>query len=463
MLNLKIARKILAYISCTALSIGIIASYPAFTDNSGKAEAAKTIAEIEEQRKANSEKINALEQQINALEGDKNYEEQQQAYLSEQIGIIQENINLLNAELESIGNDISTTEINIENLDRDIVQQQTDIDNNIELFKQRLCAMYVSGNDTSASIILGSSSFYDMMSRVQMINRIAEYDDKLINNILDEIDRLEESKSNLESEKLNLTMKLEDQEKRKEEKTAEIDQLNLKMQDTLYEIERIANEQASYEREKEDIEKEQQELQNEYDAIKAEEARQAEEARRRWEEQQKLLQQQQQQQQPSNNGGGATVVPPASDPSYVPVTPAASGFAWPCPGYSYISSPFAWRWGRNHNGIDVGDGNIMGGSAVASQAGTVITVNNSCTHNYAKNSSCGCGGGFGNYVVISHDGTYSTLYGHLSYATVSVGEYVKQGQVIGAMGSTGFSTGAHLHFEIRVNGTPQDPLNYVSP
>ena len=78
-------------------------------------------------------------------------------------------------------------------------------------------------------------------------------------------------------------------------------------------------------------------------------------------------------------------------------------------------------------------------------------------------AGCGCGGGYGNYVIISHDGTYSTLYGHLASAAVSVGQYVNQGDVIGYIGSTGWSTGAHLHFEVRVNGSACDPLGYVSP
>ncbi|MDE7098137.1 MAG: peptidoglycan DD-metalloendopeptidase family protein, partial [Ruminococcus sp.] len=140
-----------------------------------------------------------------------------------------------------------------------------------------------------------------------------------------------------------------------------------------------------------------------------------------------------------------------------------SGFIWPAPKFSYISSYFGYRWGTTHKGIDIGDAGIMGGSAVASQSGIVITVNNSCTHNYAKSSSCGCGGGYGNYVVISHDGTYSTLYGHLTSAAVSVGDYVNQNDVIGYIGCTGFSTGAHLHFEVWENGVKQNPLNYVSP
>ncbi|MBO5163103.1 MAG: peptidoglycan DD-metalloendopeptidase family protein [Ruminococcus sp.] len=462
MYYLKHIKKVLSFLTCSAISLGIIAAYPGSAEDGNYAEAAKTIAEIQEQRKVNAEKIASLENKISDLEGDKDKEKQQQAYLEEQTSIIQDNINLLNAELEALSADIKTTETNIANLDADIITQQTAIDENIERFKERLCAMYMTGSDTSASIVLGSSSFYDMMSRVQMINSMAEYDDKLINEILTEIDNLETSKSNLETEKLSLTMKLEEQEKRKEEKTAEIEQLNIKMQETQYEIDRIALEQSELERSKEEIQEEQDALDDELAAIEAEIQRQAAEAQRLWEERQALLQQQQNNNNTPNVGGGSVPAAP-SQPIHVAVTPAESGFAWPAPGFSYISSPFGARWGRNHNGIDIGDGGIMGGTAVASQAGTVITVVNNCTHNYAKNYSCGCGGGYGNYVVISHDGTYSTLYGHLTAAWVSVGDTVEQGQAIGAIGCTGHSTGAHLHFEIRVNGGAQNPLNYVGP
>lgn len=472
MKKLKIAKKVLSFMTCAAISAGVMAAYPSFTDK-GEVQAAKTLQEIQEQRKANSEKIAALESKINDIEGDKNYEKQQQEYLNEQIDCIQENIDLLNAELNSISADIETIETNITLLDADIVNQQTAIDNNIELFKERLCSMYINSNDSAATMVLGSTSFYDMMARVQMINRVAEYDDKLINDILNEIEALNQSKSDLESEKLNLTMKLEEQEKRKEEKTAEIEQLNEKMKDTQYEIERLALEQESLNADKEELEELNKALDQEEEEMRAaikraQEAAQAKyeaEQRKKWEEQQKLLQQQQQAaNNNNNNNGGDTTVPTTPDqPTFIPPAPSASGFSWPCPGFSYISSSFGPRWGRNHNGIDVGDGGIMGGAAVASKSGTVIFVSNNCTHNFAKNYSCGCGGGYGNYIIISHDGTYSTVYAHLSYASVSVGDYVEQGQVIGAIGSTGHSTGAHLHFEVRENGVAQNPMNYVSP
>ena len=465
---LKKTKKILTFITCAAISFGVLTVFPSATDNAADTYAAKTIEEIQEQRKANAEKIAELETKIQGIEGDKSAEEAAKAALEEQVGLIQENINLLNTELEAISASVTATETNIAALDADIVAQQEEIDANVEKFKERLCSMYMTGGDTSASVILGSTSFYDMMSRIQMINSIAEHDDQLINDILADIDALEQSKSDLETEKLNLTMKLDEQQKRKYEKQAEIESLNEKMLSTQYEIDRLANEQAALAQDKADIEAQDAELAAEEEAIRAELQRQQEEIQRRWEEEQRRQQQelleQQQQQQAGVGGGNAAVVPPApAEPIYTVPSAGASGFTWPCPGYSYISSGFGARWGRNHNGIDVGDGNIMGGSAVAAQSGTVVRVNNSCTHNYAKYSSCGCGGGYGNYVVIAHDGTYSTLYGHLTSAYVSVGDYVKQGQVIGAMGSTGFSTGAHLHFEVWVNGVPQDPLGYVGP
>lgn len=470
MSNLNLIRKILSFVTCTAISLGATVLYPSFQTRN--ADAARTLAEIQEQRKANSDKIAELEYQINSLAQDQANEQAYQNTLNEQMSIIKENIELLNAELKSIADDISTTETNITTLDENISNQQEEIDKNIELFKQRLCSMYVNGNENLASVVLGSASFYDMMSRVQMANRIAEYDEELINKILDEIDSLEKNKKDLESEKLTLEMKHEEQEKRKEEKTEELNSYNIKMEETQDAIDRLAMEQSMLNSDKADL----QTINAQLDAEEAEIQEQirlaAEEAQRRFEEEQRrqaaaaaqaaaeAAAQAAAQQSSSDN---SYVAPAPAAPTYIQSTVAASGFAWPAPGFCYISSGYGYRWGTTHKGIDIGDAGIMGGCAVASQAGTVISVNNSCPHNFAKDYSCGCGGGYGNYVIISHDGTYSTLYGHLSSACVSVGDYVSQGQTIGYIGSTGWSTGAHLHFEVRVNGCQVDPSGYVSP
>jgi murein DD-endopeptidase MepM/ murein hydrolase activator NlpD len=123
-------------------------------------------------------------------------------------------------------------------------------------------------------------------------------------------------------------------------------------------------------------------------------------------------------------------------------TPSASGLIWPVNGP--VVSPFGWRWGRMHEGIDIGAG--YGTPIVAAASGTVI---------YA-----GWMGGYGNLIIIDHGGGLATAYGHQSSFAVGGGP-VSQGQVIGYVGCTGHCFGPHVHFEVRVNGSPVDPLGYL--
>jgi murein DD-endopeptidase MepM/ murein hydrolase activator NlpD len=124
-------------------------------------------------------------------------------------------------------------------------------------------------------------------------------------------------------------------------------------------------------------------------------------------------------------------------------TPSSAGLIWPVSGP--ITSPFGWRWGRMHQGIDIG---VSYGTPIhAAAAGTVIY--------------CGWEEGYGNFVVIDHGGDLATAYGHQSAIAVTCGEQVAQGQVIGYVGCTGHCTGPHLHFEVRINGNPVDPMGYL--
>ena len=142
------------------------------------------------------------------------------------------------------------------------------------------------------------------------------------------------------------------------------------------------------------------------------------------------------------------------------IVPSGSGFAWPTPGFVSLSSEwFEDREVYNHGGIDIAGAGIMGTPVVAAADGTVIATNSSCTHNWGKSYSCGCGGGYGNYVMISHAGGKMTVYGHLTSLTVSTGQSVSRGQIIGYVGSTGNSTGPHLHYECRLNGVRYNPMS----
>lgn len=121
---------------------------------------------------------------------------------------------------------------------------------------------------------------------------------------------------------------------------------------------------------------------------------------------------------------------------------------WPLVGCYTISSPFGYRNGGFHSGIDISNGRCYGNLVLAAASGTVTTASNS-------------GNGYGNYIVINHGGGLVTLYGHLSSISVSVGQYVNAGDAIGRCGSSGRSTGPHLHFEVRVNGTAVNPAPYI--
>jgi len=124
-------------------------------------------------------------------------------------------------------------------------------------------------------------------------------------------------------------------------------------------------------------------------------------------------------------------------------TPSSAGLVWPVSGP--VTSPFGWRWGRMHEGIDIG---VSYGTPIhAAASGTVIY--------------CGWESGYGNLTVLDHGGNLATAYGHQSSIAVSCGQHVGQGDVIGYVGSTGHSTGPHLHFEVRVNGSPVDPMGYL--
>jgi murein DD-endopeptidase MepM/ murein hydrolase activator NlpD len=131
----------------------------------------------------------------------------------------------------------------------------------------------------------------------------------------------------------------------------------------------------------------------------------------------------------------------ASQPAGTP--PSSAGLIWPVSGP--INSPFGMRWGTLHPGLDIGAG--MGTPIRAAASGRVVVS--------------GYSGGYGNLIVIDHGNGLATAYAHQSRFAASVGDTVSQGEVIGSVGSTGYSTGPHLHFEVRVNGSPVDPLGYL--
>ena len=287
--------------------------------------------------------------------------------------------------------------------------------------------MYVSGgNDSLASVLLGSSDFFDMLMRMELIKRVADYNNGVIDNLHEILQSYEDNKlefenliSDLELDISEVEQKRTDVELLKADWDSQLADLNDLYEQSETQIELLRQQQQSYEDNKDELDEEAEEIEEEIQRIIRE----------------------------------------ASREEYIGDLEPGT-FLWPLPGYYQITSGYGSRWGTTHRGIDISGSGVRGAEITAANSGVVITVNNSCTHDYGKNSSCGCGGGFGNYCIIDHGGGYATLYGHAEEIIVEEGQHVTTGDVIGYVGSTGYSTGPHLHFEVRVDGERKDPESF---
>ncbi|NLZ45628.1 MAG: peptidoglycan DD-metalloendopeptidase family protein [Clostridiales bacterium] len=445
-----------------AITAAFVLAATMFVSNSSKnyqlstsaTSAADKISGYQKQLDDYKKKQAELDAQIAKDQAALDNEKATQSNISAQIDTVEDTLELLTTHIFEINTKIKKCEDDIANTQADIADKKAQIETNKNEFMARLRAMYISGDDSYGNILLNSSDFYDMLMRYELVQRVADHDNAIIAELIDLTKQLESQEIALNNQMAELEEQQTAYEISKEEQTAQ----RIKLTD-LYSSseEKIDQYQASlddahdshdiihqYESELDDIID---------DLIKQEEARKKaeEEARKKAEEEAKKNNQ-----KPGNSGTGGS--------SSSSNRPSGSGvFLWPVPGYYKITYGMGWRWGSMHKGIDISQSGINGANIVASDSGKVIRVSNSCPHNYKKeiNKSCKCGGGYGRHVVIDHGNGFITLYAHATSINVSVGQEVKQGQVIGTVGSTGWSTGPHLHFEIRINNVQVDPDKYL--
>ena len=360
-------------------------------------------------------KIAALqekEEQYQAeLEKTKNKIEEKKEYSENLTG----QINVLNEQIREAQSEITRVSASIAEKQAIIDKANAKIENQMNALKKRIRIIYMSGETSNLEIILGAKDFSDFLDKRELISTLSDYDEKLIAEIQVELDKVADEKAALVVEKESM-----------EASKAIIDSKQAKLQKLLDENEEI--------------------LASLYDDQNNAEAMIANANKQEAEIQSKL-----------NAYYASLNTPPVQNNTAINVSP--SGFAWPVPGFYYVISTFGEDRGYSHAGVDITGGGIMGATTVAAYGGTVIASNNSCSHNWGKNGSCGCGGGYGNYVLISHGNGKTTMYAHLSSATVSTGAVVSRGQTIGYIGSTGWSTGAHLHYECRYNGAVYNPMS----
>ncbi len=444
-------------------------------------------SELQAQKEANDREIAAMQSELESLGADKSEEEAYQKTLTDKIELQEANITIVDEQLTRIEGEIEDTQQEISDTEVEIANMEVQIEGDLQDFKSRIRAMYVNGNDSLISALVGATDFFDFLTKYDTLQRIAKHDNDLINGLRDDLQTLSDNKTHLEEEKAELETQLADQEIKRDELKTAVLELQEDFEDSVEYSEMLADKEALLSADIAGLEASNKELEAEDAKILAAILKAQEEEKKRQEElaKQTTTTAVQPQWKPTtttttkavnNNGNGGNTVQTTKQTqapvqtTAKPVTtttttqqPSSSvgRFGWPCPGFYTLTSGFGPRWGTHHSGIDIASGGISGAPAVASLSGTVIHVTSGCSHNYPKSSSCGCGGGYGNYVIISHSGGYSTLYAHLTSVAVSNGQYVSQGQTIGYVGSTGFSTGPHLHFEVRKNGSRVDPEAYL--
>ncbi len=476
-----------------ALSLIGIISFNSYIFNDTKTmpiKATQTIEELEALKEENNEKIKQLQaeitqakEQYDTIVSDEKLKVEYQNSLNEKIELQNQNIDYVMTQINKIDNEIAENNEKIEELKQQIADKNRDIDENIELFKQRIRAAYVSGNDTISAVLTGSTDFYDMLAKMELVSRVAKHDDEIINELNTQLEELKNLTDSLNAKQKELDENMVEANQRKQEFSEVLDQLTIDFQETQHQLDLLNEEKQDVSvsiEEKQQIISEQEE---EHDRIladiaaaqeaarkeaekKAEEKRKADEEARKAEEARIAADNAAKQNSGSSQTPSAPSTP-APTPTPAPQPPVAvpptQGLAWPVPGFYYLSSTYGYRSFDSsfHRGIDIAGGGIAGAAIVAADDGVVVSVSNSCTHNYSKNYSCGCGGGYGNYLTIVHnDGTYSTLYGHCQSIIVSSGQAVTKGQTVGYVGTTGYSTGYHLHYEVLKNGKNVDPSSY---
>lgn len=315
-------------------------------------------------------------------------------------GEIERKIDTAQSEIDTLQKDIDSASSKIAQKEAELAETEQKAKNQYEAMKLRLRTMYEDNSSSYITLLFSGETLSDIVSFIELIKQLLDYDNNMYDNLIATKKRIEETKKEIEAEKANY----QKSQNIFLSKKSELQGLNSELSGTISKLENDI----------EEYKKAYAEFERQEAALKAEIAG--------------TLQ--------NSSSGGA---------SY-----SGGQLAWPAPGYTYITSKFGNRLHptlkvyKLHTGFDIGA--PMNASVVAAEDGKVVT---------AKYNTA-----YGNYIVINHGNGLSTLYAHNTTLLVSVGDQVTRGQTIAKVGSTGFSTGPHLHFEVLKNGACTDPAAY---
>lgn len=401
--------------------------------------------------------ISDLEQQLQQLEQENQKYQKILDDTKSDIAEKEEYKSALVSKVQVLDEKIAVTREKISSLNDDIKEKQdaydkglSEVEDQFDALANRLRILYMSGNATDLEIIFGAKDFSDLIDKMELVKSLANSDKELISEIQTKLDELSTKKESLEADKKDL-------ETQQASLKSDQDEFNKLISDNDEILKNLyaSNSEAQHSLESAALQSDEIEAKiSEYYAAQKAAAERAAQAS------QSSSSSGSSSSSSSSSSSGSSSSGSSSSGSSSVIVPSGSGFAWPTPGFVSRSSEwFEDREVYNHGGIDIAGAGIMGTPVVAAADGTVVATNSSCTHNWGKSYSCGCGGGYGNYVMISHAGGKMTVYGHLTSLTVSSGQSVSRGQVIGYVGSTGNSTGPHLHYECRLNGVRYNPMS----
>lgn len=399
------------------LTLSLILSFSAISVNGA------SISSLKNKSSAFKSQINQTQQKLNQTNSQKATAQSEVSKLDKELAQVQ-------AELSQLSKKLNDTSAKLKQKQAELDKAKKVKSEQYDNLKKRIRVMYEYGDSGYLEVILGAENFSDFLTRVEYANRFMNHDKELLAQYTEAERIINENVVEIANDKKTIeTLKSEQVDKQQE--------LNAKVIQKTAIVKQLNSNAATYEAQIADLEKQDKSVQ----ALIQKAQKAAEEAARAAKAAQQAASATKRSSTAGASGGGRVYSSNGKRFQY-PV-PAYAGYQ-PNGGYGYRGSPISGK-GEFHTGLDLKA--TLNTDIVAAESGTVI---------YA-----GWRGGYGKCVIIDHGDGYSTLYGHNNILYVSAGQHVSRGQSIAGAGTTGYSTGVHCHFEVRINGQHTDPTGYI--